>query len=363
MCLLSGVMTRRSSSKRQRPEKKSFTTVCAAGDGGGMEIEMKNECLILGGLVPDIYYRISSWPERGQDGFLSGEEVKAGGCAVNMAVTAENLGVRAHVVSCVGNDGTASMLRDYLRVHGLSERFIVPAGEASGKCFVFVEPDGERTFLTCKGAEGLFPVSLAEKIRKESFAAAGVTGYYLLNDDAELIMDVIEDLSSKGTQILFDPSPLAGGIRPELLERMIAVSDIMTPNLTELEILEEVTGRPKGSLTGGPRGEGGWAQEEKTGGRERILIVKDGAEGGSVFHGGAVFRYEAEKCHAVDTTGAGDSFSGALLYGLTQNMDIRRSVRLAARCAAKTVSIVGPHGFWKPDELAGTEEGGNTSDE
>ena len=316
---------------------------------------MEKECLILGGLVPDIYYRVDSWPQRGQDGFLSGEEVKAGGCAVNMAVTAENLGLRAHVVSCVGNDDTAAMLRKYLKAHGLSERFIMAAEEASGKCFVFVEPDGERTFLTCKGAEGLFPPSLAEKIRKESFAAAGVTGYYLLNDDAELIMDVIEDLSSKGTQILFDPSPLAGGIRPELLERMIAVSDIMTPNLTELEILEEVTGRPKGSLTGGPRGEGGWAQEEKTGGRERILIVKDGAEGGSVFHGGS-FRYEAEKCHAADTTGAGDSFSGALLYGMTQEMDIREAVRLAARCAAKTVSFVGPHGFWKAEDVTGGKD-------
>ena len=109
---------------------------------------MEKECLILGGLVPDIYYRVDSWPQRGQDGFLSGEEVKAGGCAVNMAVTAENLGLRAHVVSCVGNDDTAAMLRKYLKAHGLSERFIMAAEEASGKCFVFVEPDGERTFLT-----------------------------------------------------------------------------------------------------------------------------------------------------------------------------------------------------------------------
>ena len=45
------------------------------------------------------------------------------------------------------------------------------AEEASGKCFVFVEPDGERTFLTCKGAEGLFPPSLADEIKKELSAS------------------------------------------------------------------------------------------------------------------------------------------------------------------------------------------------
>ena len=339
---------------------------------------MEKECLILGGLVPDIYYRIDSWPQRGQDGFLSGGEIRAGGCAVNMAVTAENLGVRAHVVSCVGNDDTAAMLRDYLRAHGLSERFVMSAEEASGKCFVFVEPDGERTFLTCKGAEGLFPPSLADEIRRGSFAAAGVTGYYLLNDDAEQIMDVIEDLSAVGTKILFDPSPLAGSIRPDLLERMFAVSDIMTPNLTELGILEQATGRPEGFFTGGTGGSGGWTagereassgaseaaggSEEASGterqfsGKDRILIVKEGAEGGTVFYGGGSFRYEAEKCHAADTTGAGDSFSGALLYGMTREMDIREAVHLAARCAAKTVSFVGPHGFWKAEDVTGGKD-------
>lgn len=350
---------------------------------------MEKECLILGGLVPDIYYRVDSWPQRGQDGFLSGEEVKAGGCAVNMAVTAENLGLRAHVVSCVGNDDTAAMLRKYLKAHGLSERFIMAAEEASGKCFVFVEPDGERTFLTCKGAEGLFPPSLADEIKKElsasdasdktgrmfadasdgirkrRFAAAGITGYYLLNDDAERIMDVIEELAAAGTKILFDPSPLAGSIRPDLLERMFAVSDIMTPNLTELGILEQTTGRPQGFFTGGADGEGGWTAgrterpagaKTRSAGKDRILIVKEGAEGGTVFYDGGSFRYEAEKCHAADTTGAGDSFSGALLYGMTQEMDIREAVRLAARCAAKTVSFVGPHGFWKAEDVTGGKD-------
>lgn len=50
---------------------------------------MKKECLILGGLVPDVYYSVSRWPDRGQDGFISDENVVVGGCAVNMAVTAE----------------------------------------------------------------------------------------------------------------------------------------------------------------------------------------------------------------------------------------------------------------------------------
>ena len=52
------------------------------------------------------------------------------------------------------------------------------------------------------------------------------------------------------------------------------------------------------------------------------------------------------KCKVADTTGAGDSFAGALLFGLLKDMDIREAVSLAVRCAAKTVEIEGPHGFW-----------------
>lgn len=310
---------------------------------------MREECLILGGLVPDVYYRVDRWPQRGQDGFLSDETVMAGGCAVNMAVTAENLGVRAHVVSSVGSDSTAEMLAEYLKEHGLSERFVVRAAGPSGKCFVFVESDGERTFLTQKGAEGIFSEALAEKILSEDFSAAGITGYYLLNEDAERVVEVAETLRGRGTKILFDPSPLVDSIRPDLLKRILDVSDVLTPNVTELAVLEEAEG---GSLTAPlPCGEGnGGLQESAIGDAGRILIVKDGSAGGTVYLPGGSFRYEAERCQAVDTTGAGDSFSGALLYAMTKGMNVGDAVRLAAKCAAKTVTIQGPHGFWRLEE-------------
>ena len=355
---------------------------------------MREECLILGGLVPDVYYRVDRWPQRGQDGFLSDETVMAGGCAVNMAVTAENLGVRAHVVSSVGSDSTAEMLAEYLKEHGLSERFVVRAAGPSGKCFVFVESDGERTFLTQKGAEGIFSEALAEKILSEDFSAAGITGYYLLNEDAERVVEVAETLRGRGTKILFDPSPLVDSIRPDLLKRILDVSDVLTPNVTELAVLEEAEG---GSLTAplpcggedstgndGSNGNGGLQeravgrhgvrddgarhsgvrnnsaqdgsagcgglQESAIGDAGRILIVKDGSAGGTVYLPGGSFRYEAKRCQAVDTTGAGDSFSGALLYAMTKGMNVGDAVRLAAKCAAKTVTIQGPHGFWRLEE-------------
>ena len=307
---------------------------------------MKKECLILGGLVPDVYYSVSRWPERGQDGFITDEKVVVGGCAVNMAVTAENLGLRAHVVSCVGDDAVGGQMQKYMEENGLSSRFIRKVSGDSGKCLVFVEPDGERTFLTRKGAEGLFSQELAEAVLEGKYAAVGVTGYYLLNNDSERVIEVLEELYHRGTMILFDPSPLADSVRRDLLIRMMKISHIMTPNVTELKILEERWG---GKLTL-PEEERPDPENSLCGNDAPVFIVKDGSTGGTVYTPKGSFPYQAERCEAVDTTGAGDSFSGALLYSMAEGLTMGDAVRLAAKCAAKTVTIQGPHGFWKLEE-------------
>lgn len=302
---------------------------------------MNKGCLIFGGLVADEYLEIDKWPDRSQDGFILGEKTVPGGCALNMAVTAENLGETAYIVSCVGADETGRKLTGYLSEHELSGRYIMETPEASGKCLVFIEPDGERTFLTRKGAEERFPEELADRILQDSFGAASVTGYYLLNKESDRVVSVVEELRKRGTRILFDPSPLVGHIDKDLLRRILAVSDIITPNVTELNIIfrenEEPSSPSEGIL---PKA----AQDFAEG---AVLIVKDGARGGNVFTAEGSFHYDAHKCQAVDTTGAGDSFAGALLYAMTDNMDLAKAVDLAAACAAKTATIMGPHGFWK----------------
>lgn len=294
---------------------------------------MKKDCLILGGIIADLYYEIEGLPPRGQDGFITGEYMAAGGCALNIAVTDANLGGRPYVVSYVGNDDYADMLREYMKEHDLPDRYIKETEGKSGKCLIFSEPDGERTFLTEKGAETLFDEKMAEDILKEDFGAAAVTGYYLLNENAADVVHLTEILRQRGTKILFDPGPLAGHIDREVLARIVTAADLMTPNDSELAYVFADKKEMDAAIDAG-----------------KTIIVKAGSSGGRVISRDGSFAYRAEKADAVDTTGAGDSFAGALLYALTQDMDIHEAVKLAARCAAVTVEKKGPHGFWKLEE-------------
>ncbi len=289
---------------------------------------MVNECYLFGGLIMDCYYAIDALPERGQDGFITGEKMMAGGCAVNMAVTVENLGGKAHVISGMGNDKSSEDLMGYMDEHRLSTRFIEQTEGNAGKCLVFLEPDGERTFLTSKGAEGVFSEALSQRIKNEVPSVAGVTGYYLLNDDSERVIETLEYLHSKGTRILFDPSPLVSSINDRHLSRILRMCDVITPNTVELEYLNNFISLSEYTVRG------------------KTAVVKSGSEGGSVYSPYGSFTYKsAPVSNVVDTTGAGDSFAGALIFAMMYDIPLDSAVELAAKCASKTVETDGPHGF------------------
>lgn len=296
---------------------------------------MKDVCCLFGGLIIDYYYYIDKWPQRSQDGFISGESSMVGGCAVNMAAAAKNLGCPAYIVSGMGDDQAADIAEKYMEEKGLPTDLLERVAGNSGKCLVFLEPDGERTFLTEKGAEGVFSENLNRKVRELAPKAVGVTGYYLLNDDSDRVVECVEYLHDQGSFVLFDPSPLVGAINPELFKRILAACDMMTPNETELAVIERYIKKEDYCAAG------------------KTAVVKSGSQGGRVYtfrEGGLYeFPYHAVKAEAVDTTGAGDSFAGSLLFSAVKGMDLESSIKLASRTAAVTVGIKGPHAFWEPD--------------
>ncbi|MBR3751997.1 MAG: carbohydrate kinase family protein [Ruminiclostridium sp.] len=293
---------------------------------------MKKDIVLLGGLLLDRYFYIDRWPARGQDGFLEREESFVGGCSINMAATIHNLGGQAYIATCIGEDAVGQTILDHLEQHGLSRRLVHTVAGTSGSCIVFSEPEGERTFLTHKGAECVFTPALAQDLLMTAPAWAGVTGYYLLGDHPEDIMSCLEGMHRGGTRFLFDPSPLVTDIAPDILARMVQISAILTPNGAELA--------PFGGAEG---------LRDLIGAGKTIILTR-GAEGGTVYTPAGDFDYASAPCTVADTTGAGDSFSGALLYAMTEGWPMEVAIDLAARCAARTCEINGPHGFWTLDE-------------
>lgn len=294
------------------------------------------QCAIFGGLILDRYLELPEYPKRGQDILITRDFEIAGGCSINMAVTFRNLGGEAHVVSQIGNDSTGQGIRQYLEQNDLSMRYVQKIDGESGYCLVLLEEGGERTFLTKKGVECLFdPVMLPADLDQMNHIM--VTGYYLIGESGPAVVKYLTGISSRGL-LLFDPGPLVSEIEPEILLGVLDLADVITVNEVEAAQIEAILSKANQSAT--------LIYSEK------ILVVKRGSLGGRVKRGAEQFEYKAKPVDVVDTTGAGDSFAAGLMYGLLSGQDLKNSVALAAECAARTVSIKGPHGFWKPGDTA-----------
>jgi len=296
--------------------------------------------LICGGLLIDKYLVLDKYPARGGDGYVLENFDTVGGCAVNIAKTVKALGANPIIVSVLGSDHRGEMIMDFMRKERLPLDCVKQENGNTGYCFVFLEPDGERTFLTHKGCETEFTDSLISMDTENSCPVAAVTGYYLLDDSSKRLIDRLKGVKSRGCKIVFDPCPLADKIDAAYLDEMLTLSDIIVPNEAEANFLADFKGEKTPEQ---------WALSCNK--RAVSVVIKKGAAGGTLYESGEKTRYTAANVNVVDTTGAGDSFTGAIAYAAGKRIPLEEAVTLAAQVAGRTVSIRGPHGEFNIGEI------------
>ena len=293
--------------------------------------------LIFGGLIIDRYLLVDRYPERGGDGTITDSFDTVGGCAVNIAVTVKNLGAVPYVVSAIGNDLWGDEIMQFMQERQLPVNCVKRAEGHTGYCLVFLEPDGERTFLTYKGCEAEYADALISGAVFDDCLIAVVTGYCLLDASSQKWIEKFKALKSKGSLIIFDPSPMVDKIDKSYVSEMMSICDVLTPNESEAKILA------------GKKTPEQWARSCND--NDISVIIKKGADGGVLYQKGAQIPYDAIDVHAIDTTGAGDSFTGAVAYALANKIPLEKGVLLAAEAAAITTTIKGPNGTFKMNEM------------
>ncbi|HEX7976762.1 MAG TPA: carbohydrate kinase family protein [Anaerolineales bacterium] len=302
----------------------------------------ENNVLLLGGIIIDRYFEVEVYPAPGQDTLIRNSYDKIGGCALNVAVTLNNLGSHPFIVSKRGDDEVGEKIEQYVRSIGLSTACIRTApGQQTGYSLTIIDPAGERTFFTHKGVEKEFSSEMIPGDLLAGLAFAYVTGYYLLSQPtAGAVLELVEGLKQTSCQVVFDPGPLAGKIEPAQLQKMIALSDWIIPNVAELAIVHQVLGFPGDPLD--------WL----LGHGARYVAVKKGEQGVDLHTGSSTQSIQGFRVKAIDTTGAGDSFVGGLIHGLIHHFDPVQAIELANACGAYTATIQGPHGIFSAEQLA-----------
>jgi len=297
-----------------------------------------SEILIFGGLILDRYFLVDKLPEPSKDGFILDDFDVAGGCSINMAKTIQNLGGKSYVASYIGKDTWGKEICEYMEKQKLSLHCVKKTEGKTGYCLVFVESDGERTFLTAKGIEGCFSEELIPKEIENNCSVAVITGYYLLDEGAEELVRYLRNIKEVGYRIIFDPSPLADKIDGKILDAVLYISDLIIPNIQEAEFLAA------------HQSVDDWALEKNRLGK--TVILKKGSTGGELIQNCKKIPYYPFPVHAVDTTGAGDSFTGAIAYCMSRGIRLNKAIIIAAACASMVTTIKGPHGDFDITDLS-----------
>ena len=297
--------------------------------------------LLLGGIILDRYFEVERYPKAGGDTLIQNSFDRVGGCSLNVAITLKNLGVNPCIVTKLGDDESGRKIEHYVDSQGLSKTCMLKApGRGTGYCLTILEKIGERTFFTYKGCEGELSLDEFPPGTFEGFAFAYITGYYLANrQTAAAVIELSGKLRQAGCQVVFDPGALVTEMDPFHLRQLVQLSDWLVPNTHELALIQRSLG-----LSEEPSE---WPFDQGV----RALVVKKGSQGVAVYSPNSSFTMNSLPIRSKDTTGAGDSFAGGLIYGLTQHYPLFDAVSLANACGAFTSTLIGPHGEFSLQDI------------
>jgi ribokinase len=284
------------------------------------------EVAVVGSVNLDIVIGVPHHPVPGET-VLGGDRADLqGGKGANQAVAAARLGRSVAFVGRVGDDAAGALLRDGLRAEGVDVAHLgTDPGVASGVALIAVAQDGENTIIVSPGANGrVQPADVAAAA--DVLAGAAVM---LLQHEVPAATVLAAARTAGGTVVL-NPAP-ARATDAALLELV----GVLVPNRGELAVLAGRDGAP----------------EDLARGLHGAVVVTLGDDGVLVVQGDRSERIPAPTVDAVDTTGAGDAFCGALADALARGAALVEAARWAVAAAALSVTAPGARGGM-PDAAA-----------
>ena len=281
--------------------------------------------VVVGAHAQGMWLRVDQVPKEGETVLGWGfEEPLDGGKATNQAVAVAKLGVPVSLVSVFGDDERGERIRQYLLAEGVDLTFAVVVHGPTDVGFNILPRSGVPAIVTANDKSCLLDKATAELAAPALREASCVLAQ--LEAPPQVASAAFEIARAGGALTVLNPAPAA-----DLDDELLALTDILVPNEHEAASL---LGRnaPFADLAGELRRESG----------VRAVVVTAGADGAYVASGdGGVDHVPAPSVKAVDTTGAGDTFIGALASQLHVGRPLLGAVRFGVLYAARSVTRAG----------------------
>jgi ribokinase len=288
------------------------------------EEQMGNPIIVVGSINLDLVAGAPRIPRPGET--LTGNSFRTffGGKGANQAVAAARLGHPAMMVGSVGDDAFGEQLKSGLQQAGVSIEAVNTVPGASGVAIIVASTAGQNSIVVIPGANGqLGPQQLERHSRLLQKAGILLAQLEIPLESVELLAELAERYD---IPFMLDPAP-ARGLSDPLLRKVTW----LTPNETEAESLLNID-----ELAAGDVVEAVSALLQKG---PKNVILKLGTRGCVLATAGkAPEIIPAFSVQPVDTTAAGDAFSGGFAVGLMRGYASRDSAIFASAVAAISVT-------------------------
>lgn len=275
--------------------------------------------LNFGSLNYDYVYQVDHIMRPGETQTSYGREIFLGGKGLNQSIALARAGVAVFHAGAVGEDGEP--LIQYLEENGVDVRFIRKVPGPSGHTVIQIDKNAQNCILLFTGAN--------RKQEKEAIdqvlAEFGEEDYLLLQNEVNELPYLIDRAYEKKMKIVLNPSPFDAYLKD------CDMGKVSIFIMNELEG-EELTGEQDPSKI--------LKKMEELYPLARVVLTL-GQEGAIYKDGEEITRQEIFKVKAVDTTAAGDTFTGYFLAGIKEGLSAKENLKRCAKASAIAVSRKG----------------------
>ncbi|MGD9568834.1 MAG: ribokinase [Sedimentibacter sp.] len=274
--------------------------------------------VVVGSINVDMVFTSDTRPKAGETVLGNTFSLIPGGKGANQAVAAAKLGAESVMIGCVGLDTNGDFaIANFKRVNVDTGCIDVVPDVPTGVANIIVA-ENDNSIIVIPGANYKVDKYIIDKYKEVILSADMVL--LQLEIPLETVEYALELCKKNHVKVMLNPAPAV-----ELSDYMIENASYITPNEHELKI---ILGKDCNA-------------EEAIKKYPNKLIVTLGSKGVKYYDGNEIKMIPSYKAEVVDTTGAGDTFCGALAASLVKGFSLHESIKFANKAAAYAITKLG----------------------
>jgi ribokinase len=278
--------------------------------------------LVYGSLNIDLIFSVEHIVLPGETVSSGSLEKSAGGKGANQAAALAKAGMPVYMAGKIGEDG--KHLLDLLASYGVNTDHVKTYGGTTGQALIQVDRDGQNAIVLHAGGNGAIEASEIDSV----LCGFGREDAVLLQNEIPHVAEIIDRAKKRGLTICLNPSPYN-----EKIEKLpLDLVDVFFVNEIEGTILAALgTDSPVSVVL-----------DTLTSRFPQAEIILTAGKDGAYYGSGAVrAKGDSIDIPVVDTTGAGDTFTGYFLAARARRFPVEEALAVACRAASIAISRKG----------------------